>query len=128
MDYIKLKGNNGSVPDPYYHQFSLTFFEDGNSELEIRIGRPPEDRITNQEKKKKPPEEIAGLIKEAQQLSTENKDSAMVGGSEKFIEINDKGKALNVFTVHENTEGFKFYFKCIDSFNAGLRKRLADIL
>ncbi len=128
MDYIKLKGNNGSVPDPYYHQFVLTFFEDGNSELEISNGRPPEDQITHQERNKKSPGEIAGLMKEAQQLSSDNKHSAMVGGAEKFIEINCRGNALNDLTVHENTEEYKFYIKCIDNFDAGLRKRLADIL
>lgn len=128
MDYIKLKGNNGSVPAPYYHQFSLTFFEDGNSDLEIRIGRSPEDRIIHQEKNKKSPHENAELIIEAQQLSTKSKDSAMVGGPEKYIEIRYKDKALNEFTVLDNTEEFKFYFKCIDNFNVGLRKRLADIL
>lgn len=128
MDYIKLTGNNGSVPDPYYHQFILTFFEDGNSELEISTGRPPEDKITHQERNKKSPGEIATLIKEAQQLSPDIEHSAMVGGPEKFIEINCEGNALNVLAVHENTREFKFYFKCIDSFNAGLRKRLADVL
>ncbi len=128
MDYIKLTGNNGSVPDPYFHQFSLTFLEDGNSALEIRIGRPPDDQITTQERNEKSPVEIAGLIEEARELSTDTEHSAMVGGSEKFIEINCKGKARNVLTVLENTAEFRFYIKCLDSFNTGLRTRLADIL
>lgn len=128
MDYIKLKGNNGSVPDPYFQHFSLTFFDDGILVLEIKNGRPPQDRITHQDRKQNPPEEIAGLIKEAQQFSTEKKHSAMVGGPEKFIEINCKDNALRELTVLENTVEYEFFFKCIDSFNADLRIRLADIL
>lgn len=128
MDNIKLKGNNGSVPDPYYHQFSLTFFEDGDSVLEIKIGRSPEERVIHQERKKKTPDEVLELIKEAQRLTKHHKDSVLVGGPEKIIEINRKGKANNVLTIHENTEEIKFFLKCVDSFSAGLRKRLADIL
>jgi hypothetical protein len=128
MDYIKLTGNNGSVPDPYYQHFSLTFFDDGISVLEIKNGRPPEDRIMYQDRQQKSSKEITALITEAQQFATKSNDLAMVGGPEKFIEINCNGNALMVLTVIENTEEFKFYFKCIDSFNPGLRKRLADIL
>lgn len=128
MDYIKLTGNNGSVPDPYYQHFSLTFFDDGISVLEIKKGRPPEDRITHQDRLQKPLEEIKALITEAQQFATKRNEQAMVGGPEKFIEINCKGNVIKVLTVIENTEEYKFYFKCIDSFSASLREKLADIL
>jgi hypothetical protein len=128
MDYIKLKGNNGSVPNPYYRQFSLTFFADGNSALIITSGRPPEDSIIDREKKTFSLENIAELMTEAQQLSLHYDDSAMVGGPEKFIEINRESRIANVLTVRENTDESKFFFKCIDFYNADLKQRLADIL
>lgn len=128
MESIILSGNNGSVPDPYYHQFSLTFFDDGNSELEIKTGRPPNERVIHQKRQKNTPEENHELLKEARQLPGRDHKSLGVGGPEKFIEIKDETGTSRVLQVGENTREAAFFLKCIDHFSAGLRTRLADVI
>lgn len=128
MNYIELTGNNGSVPNPYFKQFNLFLFEDGSAKLDVINGRESESTIVESETKNISPEKISELKKRSQLLGKNPNNSVMVGGPEKIIVINFKGKIKTIVVNQENTGAFDFFFECLQLYDTGLEQRLADIL
>lgn len=128
MNYIKISGNNGSVPDQYYYQFELFFFENGEARLTISKGRESELEIITEESKTIPPEKIATLIQQADQLQSQSESGVQVGGPEKRVEINKNTVTKTFYLGGNNSSSFQLYDKCLELYNSNLKKRLEEIL
>jgi hypothetical protein len=128
MNYIELKGNNGSVPNPYFKQFNLFLFEDGSAKLDVINGRESESTIVESETKKVSPEKVSELIMQSQLLGKNPNHSVIVGGPEKIIDIKFNGKIKTFIINTEKSSEFEFFFECLQLYDNGLEKRLADLL
>ncbi len=128
MNYIKLTGNNGSVANTDFYSFQLKIEETGQAQLIIKRGRESEEKTITAEAKKVSSEKVAELLNNADSLFNDSDNFAMVGGPEKFIEIK-RNEYKNTFGVKdENQPSNRFYLKCLQLFDSGLKKRLDEII
>lgn len=127
MNYVKLFWNSGSVPDPYFYQFNLDFFEDGNVNLNISKGRDSEVEIIESDSKKISPQLITELLKQSDRLIPTSKKGVTVGGPEKFIEINQNKKVRILTDSGTNKMVSDYFIKCLQLYGSGLKKRLEAI-
>lgn len=128
MNYILIKGNNGSVPGSGYYSFQLEIKENGQSQLTIKRGREEEEKTIVAETKTVSPAKVSELFNMANSLTTDTDEFAMVGGPEKIIEIK-KNERKNIFIIKdENQPANHFFMECLQLFDAGLKQRLDEII
>jgi len=83
--------NNGSVPPQYAYRYQITFSEEnGIAELKIFKGHDPDEKMIVSEQKKFDTEIFLQLLYLVNNLENSPKNPAMVGGSERIIEVNSK--------------------------------------
>lgn len=83
--------NNGSVPPQYAYRYQITFSEEnGIAELKIFKGHDPDERMIVSEQKKFDTEIFLQLLSLIDKIENSQKNQAMVGGSERIINVNSK--------------------------------------
>lgn len=127
MNFIKLTGNNGSVPDPYFKSFQLVFFQNGVAQLEIISGRENHSKVTESVTKHIDSDEIQKLIEKGQQLKLTTEKNHMVGGPQKTIEIQQGDQKKTLLIGEEDPDSQKFYKHCLQIFNSNLQQRLESV-
>lgn len=83
--------NNGSVPPQYAYRYQIIFSEqDGNAELKIFRGYETDEKMIVSEQRKFNTEIFLQLLSLISKIKDSVKDSLMVGGSQRMIEVNSK--------------------------------------
>ncbi|SMP03839.1 hypothetical protein [Chryseobacterium profundimaris] len=83
--------NNGSVPPQYAYRYQIIFSEEnGIAELKIFKGHDPDERMIVSEQKKFDTEIFLQLLSLIDKIENSQKNQAMVGGSERIINVNSK--------------------------------------
>lgn len=83
--------NNGSVPPQYAYRYQIIFFEEnGNAEFKLFKGDEKDEKMIVSEKKKFDTEIFLQLLYLVNNLENSQKNPAMVGGSERIINVNSK--------------------------------------
>ncbi len=128
MDYIKISGNNGSMPGNDFYSFQLEIENNGLAHLKIKRGRHKEEKILEDETKKVSPENVSELLERASMLGADTYDFAGVGGPEKIMEIKLSGQKQTFTIKDENDEINRLFLQCLQLFDTGLKKRLDEII
>ncbi|BEV05081.1 hypothetical protein [Chryseobacterium gambrini] len=81
--------NNGSVPPQYAYRYQIVFSEqDGNADLKLFRGYDADEKMIVSEQRKFNTEIFLQLLSLISKIEDSVKDPAMVGGSQRMIEVN----------------------------------------
>ncbi|MDR6159494.1 hypothetical protein QF023_003010 [Chryseobacterium sp. SLBN-27] len=88
---IIISFNNGSVPPQYAYRYQIMFSEEkGIAELKIFKGYDTDEKMIVSEQKKFDTETFLQLLSLLNKKENSQKNQAIVGGSERMIEVNSK--------------------------------------
>lgn len=83
--------NNGSVPPQYAYRYQIVFSEqDGNADLKLFKGFDTDEKMIVSEQRKFNTEIFLQLLSLISKIEDSVKDPAMVGGSQRMIEVNSR--------------------------------------
>jgi len=83
--------NNGSVPPQYAYRYQIVFSEqDGNADLKLFRGYDADEKMIVSEQRKFNTEIFLQLLSLISKIEDSVKDPAMVGGSQRMIEVNSR--------------------------------------
>ncbi len=83
--------NNGSVPPQYAYRYQIVFSEqDGNADLKLFRGYDADEKMIVSEQRKFNTEIFLQLLSLSSKIEDSVKDPAMVGGSQRMIEVNSR--------------------------------------
>lgn len=83
--------NNGSVPPQYAYRYQIVFSEqDENADLKLFRGYDADEKIIVSEQRKFNTEIFLQLLSLISKIEDSVKDPAMVGGSQRMIEVNSR--------------------------------------
>lgn len=120
---IKLIGNNGSVPENYFQEFELILYENGFSQLTFQKNGKIET-----ENKQLDLNNIATLFKFKVSLKSKHTPELLVGGPQKLIIISINKKQESLIINETEDAALDFFKQCLNFYDTGLIKKLADIL
>ncbi|MCY1659402.1 hypothetical protein [Chryseobacterium sp. SL1] len=83
--------NNGSVPPQYAYRYQIVFSEqDRNADLKLFRGYDADEKMIVSEQRKFNTEIFLQLLSLISKIEDSVKDPAMVGGSQRMIEVNSR--------------------------------------
>ncbi len=121
-NFIKLSGNNGSVPEIHAVNFELTLFENGYAKFIFS-----KNGITKKESLNNPSKRFAGLFKTAERLRQNENQEINIGGPLRQISISINQNLKTITVTEDEREAFRFYTECLQLYRAGLVQELAEI-
>lgn len=118
---IIISFNNGSVPPQYAYRYQIMFSEEkGIAELKIFKGYDTDEKMIVSEQKKFDTEIFLQLLSLLNKKENSQKTKAMVGGSERIIDINAK----KIIIANDDHFGISLFNRFLELYHTDFQNQI----
>jgi|GEM_PF-6689105 len=124
IESITFSSDNGSVPDPYYKGYELTFYKEGKANLVVFSGREANRLVALDETNNLDPDVIRRITSLIEVYKPALNKVAEVGGSIKTIIIHSANTSQHIEVKPNDLQGVNLFKKCLSFYDPHIETRL----